>query len=58
MVRIGSRKWTAAQVEQLTVLIDEGSTAAGAAVAMKRSIIVVRAKARSLGKSFRVTASH
>jgi hypothetical protein len=37
MVRIGSRKWTAAQVEQLAVLIDGGSTAASAAVAMKRS---------------------
>jgi hypothetical protein len=58
MARIGSRTWTAAQVEQLAVLIDEGSTAASAAVAMKRSIIVVRAKARSLGKSFQVTASH
>ena len=52
MVRIGSRKWTAAQVKQLTLLIDEGSSAADAAVLLKRSIIVVRAKARTLGKSF------
>ena len=52
MVRIGSRKWTAAQVTQLALLIDEGSSAADAAVLLKRSIIVVRAKARSLGKPF------
>jgi hypothetical protein len=58
MVRIYSRKWTAAQVEQLALLIDEGFSDARAAVAMKRSVIVVRAKARSLGKSFRVTVPH
>ena len=52
MVRIDSRVWTAAQVRQLTLLIDEGSSAADAAILLKRTIIVVRAKARSLGKPF------
>jgi hypothetical protein len=53
MVRIGSRKWTAVQIERLIVLIDAGSSAASAAVALKRSIAVVQTKARSLGKPFR-----
>jgi hypothetical protein len=37
----------------LTALIDAGTSAARAAIVLKRSIIVVRAKARSLGKPFR-----
>jgi gamma-glutamyltranspeptidase len=53
MVRIGSRKWTAAQTERLIVLIDAGASAATAAVALKRSITVVQIKARSIGKPFR-----
>jgi hypothetical protein len=53
MVRIGSRKWTPAQIERLVVLIDAGSSATSAAVALKRSIAVVQTKARSLGKPFR-----
>jgi hypothetical protein len=53
MVRIGSRKWTGAQIERLIVLIDAGSSAASAAVALKRSTTVVQAKARSLGRLFR-----
>jgi gamma-glutamyltranspeptidase len=57
MVRIGSRKWTAAQIERLILLIDAGSSAAGAAVALKRSITVVQTKARSIGKPFQVAAS-
>jgi hypothetical protein len=57
MVRIGSRKWTAAQIERLIVLIDAGSSAASAAVVLKRSITVVQTKARSLGKPFQVAAS-
>jgi hypothetical protein len=52
MVRIGSRKWTAAQTAHLMVLIDEGSSAASIAIALKRSITVIRAKARNLGKPF------
>jgi hypothetical protein len=54
MVRIGSRKWSAAQVEHLTALIDAGTSAARAAIVLKRSVIVVRAKARNLGKHFRL----
>jgi gamma-glutamyltranspeptidase len=58
MVRISSRKWTAAQIERLIALSDAGSSAASAAVALKRSITVVQTKARSLGKPFQVAASH
>jgi gamma-glutamyltranspeptidase len=57
MVRIGSRKWTAAPIGQLVVLIDAGSSAASAAIALKRSISVVQNKARSLGKPFPIVAS-
>jgi hypothetical protein len=57
MVRIGSRKWSPAQITRLIVLIDAGSSAAVIAVSLKRSIIVIRAKARSLGKPFPVVAS-
>jgi hypothetical protein len=53
MVRIGSRKWTAAHVSQLVMLIEAGSSAASAAITLKRSISVVQSKARSLGKPFR-----
>jgi hypothetical protein len=52
MVRIGSRKWTTAQIEQLTRLLDAGTSAPRAAIVMKRSITVVRAMARNLGKTF------
>jgi hypothetical protein len=58
MVRISSRKWTSAQIDRLIVLIDAGSSAASAAVALKRSITIVQAKARSLGKPFQMAASH
>jgi hypothetical protein len=54
MVRISSRKWTAAQAEKLAELIDAGTSAASAALLLKRSVIVVREKARNLGKSFHV----
>jgi hypothetical protein len=54
MVRIGSRKWTPAQITQLMVLIDEGSSAAIIAISLKRSIIDIRAKARYLRKPFPV----
>jgi hypothetical protein len=56
MVRIGSRKWTTAQIEQLTVLLDAGVSAPRTAIVMKRSITVVRAMARNLGKPFPVVA--
>jgi hypothetical protein len=56
MVRIGSRKWTPAQITRLTVLIDDGSSAEVIAVSLKRSVTVIRAKARSLGKPFPVAA--
>jgi hypothetical protein len=55
MVRIGSRKWTAAHISQLVVLIDAGCCAASAAI--KRSISVVQNKARRLGKPFHMAAS-
>jgi hypothetical protein len=58
MVRIGSRKWTAAQIGRLIVLFDAGSSAASTEVVLKRSITVVQAKARSLGKPFQIAASH
>jgi hypothetical protein len=57
MVRIGSRKWTADHIGQLLVLIDAGSSAASAAILLKRPISVVRNKARSLGKPFPIAAS-
>jgi hypothetical protein len=57
MVRIGSRKWTAAQTAHLVLLIEEGSSAASIAVSMKRSITVIRAKARNLGKPFPIVAA-
>jgi hypothetical protein len=57
MVRIGSRKWTPAQIKHLTVLIDAGSSAAVTAISLKRSVTVVRAKARSIGKPFQIIAS-
>jgi hypothetical protein len=52
MVRIGSRKWTPAQVIHLVALIDEGSSATAVAVSLKRSVTVIRTRARRLGKPF------
>jgi hypothetical protein len=52
MVRIASRNWTTAQIEQLTLLLDAGVLAPRIAILMKRSVTVVRAKARDLGKPF------
>jgi hypothetical protein len=57
MVRIGSRKWTAAHIGRLVLLIDAGSSAATAAIVLKRSVAVVHNKARSLGKPFPIAAS-
>ena len=56
MVRISSRTWTSAQIEDLSALIAAGSTAANAAVALRRSVTVVRAKARNLGTPFQMIA--
>ena len=50
MVRIGNRKWTAAQTAHLMALIDEGTSAASIAVSLIRSITVIRAKTRNLRK--------
>ena len=58
MVRISSRKWTFAQIEELSALIAAGSTAANAAMTLRRSITVVRAKARNLGTPFQMIAEH
>jgi hypothetical protein len=52
MVRIASRQWTKAQTELLAELIDAGWTAASAAFLLNRSVIVIQAKARNLGKTF------
>jgi hypothetical protein len=52
MVRIGSRIWSPIQTERLILLLDSGVSAAIAAVELKRSVIVVRAKARNLGRPF------
>jgi len=57
MVRISSREWTAAGINQLVVLIEAGASAASAAMALKRSIPAVQSKARSLGKAFPNIAS-
>jgi gamma-glutamyltranspeptidase len=56
MVRISSRTWTLAQIKDLSALIAAGSTAADAAMALRRSITVVRAKARNLGTPFQMIA--
>jgi hypothetical protein len=58
MVRIDSRKWSVAQIAHLSALIDAGTSAKCAAIVLKRSITVVRAKARSLGKPFQMVSSH
>jgi hypothetical protein len=42
------------QIEHLKALVDSGASAASAAIALKRSIVVVRTKARHLGKPFLV----
>ena len=52
MVRIGSRIWSPIQIERLILLLDSGVSAAVVAVELKRSVIVVRAKARNLGRPF------
>jgi hypothetical protein len=52
MVRISSRTWTLTQIEHLTALISAGSTAENAAIVLRRSVVVVRAKARSLRMHF------
>ena len=57
MARIGSRRWTPAQTARLIALIDDGTSPASIAVTLKRSITVIRAKARTLGKPFPVVAS-
>ena len=56
MVRIGSRKWTQAQITHLMALIDKGSSAASIAILMKRSLTAIRSKARAVGKPFPIVA--
>jgi hypothetical protein len=53
MVRIDSRNWTPDRTAHLIALIDDGSSPASIAVSLKRSVTVIRAKARNLGKPFR-----
>jgi hypothetical protein len=54
MVRIGSRIWSPLQIARLISLLDSGASAAVAALELKRSVVVVRAKARNLGRLFPV----
>jgi hypothetical protein len=54
MVRISSREWTLAQIKHLSVLIAAGSTAANAALVLRRSVVVVQAKARNLRTPFKI----
>jgi len=58
MARIASRIWTPTQTAHLRVLIDEGSSAVNIAILLKRSVTVIRAKARNLGKPFPSGVSH
>ena len=52
MVRISSRTWTSAQTEHLTALIAAGSTVENAAIVLRRSVVIVRAKALNLRMQF------
>jgi hypothetical protein len=52
MTRIASRGWTSAEILRLRELLDVGISAAAAAIALKKSIIAVRAKAKVLGHPF------
>jgi hypothetical protein len=52
MVRIKSRSWTLEQVLRLRELLQANTSASVAAIALKKSIIVVRAKAKTLGHPF------
>jgi hypothetical protein len=58
MVRISSRKWSVVQIAHLTALIDAGMSDVKTAIVLKRSITVIRAKARSLGKPFQTISAH
>ena len=46
----------AAQTAHLMALIDEGTSAVSVVVSQKRSITIIRAKARNLGKPFPIVA--
>jgi hypothetical protein len=52
VVRIASRLWSPAHVAHLILLLDSGASAAVAAVALRRPIVIVKAKARHLGRHF------
>ena len=56
MVRIASRLWSPVHTEHLILLLDSGVSAAVAAIALKRSTIVVEAKARNLGRRFPISS--
>jgi hypothetical protein len=51
------QKMDAGQTARLIALMDNGSSPACIAVSLKRSITVIRAKARNLGKPFPIVAS-
>jgi hypothetical protein len=53
MARIASRSWTPADILRLRELLDGGISAAAAAIALKKSIHSVRAKAKVLGHPFK-----
>jgi serine/threonine-protein kinase RIO1 len=44
--------WTEEQEQRLVALVEEGATPTRAAASLKRNIMAVRNKARSLGKPF------
>jgi len=52
MARIASRSWTPAEILRLRELLDVGMSAAVAAIALKKSVNIVRAKAKGLGLPF------
>ncbi|MCF2522371.1 hypothetical protein [Bradyrhizobium sp. G127] len=58
MARIASRSWTSAEILRLRELLDVGISAAAAAIALKKSIITVRAKAKVLGCPFQTRAGN
>jgi hypothetical protein len=48
---------TPAQTARLMALIDDGASPASIAILLRRSVAVIRAKARNLGKPFPVIIS-
>lgn len=47
-----SRPWTEADIAQLAAIQESGASANRASVALKRTVVAVRSKARELGMPF------